>query len=104
VFGDVLIARFPFNNGTNSKIRPVLVLFELNTHSLICRITSANYSGDNDVSIADWAAAGLLKPSVAHLDRLVTVDSVLLRRKLGRLTDSVQQSKRAVWKNRQMKL
>lgn len=103
MFGDVYIARFPFTDGTSSKVRPVLVLFELGDDLLICRITSALHNSENDVTISEWQAAGLLRPSVAQLDRLTTADAGLLKRKLGRLTENDREAVRNVWK-RQMKL
>jgi mRNA interferase MazF len=70
-FAEIYVCRFPFTSGTFSKTRPVLVLFDLGMHVLICRITSVFYSGHLDVELRDWSLAGLEKPSVARLNRLV---------------------------------
>jgi mRNA interferase MazF len=84
-FGDVYVCRFPFTSGSFSKPRPVLILFDLGADVVICRITSVSYSGPLDIELRNWAAAGLEKPSVAGLNRLVTAEKSLLTKYLGRL-------------------
>ena len=84
-FGDVYVCRFPFASGAFRKPRPVLVLFDLDVEVVICRITSVSYSGPLDVELHSWVAAGLEKPSVARLNRLVTAEKSLLAKYLGRL-------------------
>lgn len=78
-FGDVYICRFPFTSGAFSKPRPALVLFDLRNDVVICRITSVQHTGVLDVPLVDWAFAGLAKPSVVRLNRLVTAERSLLR-------------------------
>lgn len=75
MFGEIFICRFPFTSGAFSKPRPVLVLLDLQQDVLICRITSAAPSGPLDVPISEWKQAGLAKPCVARLDRLVTAEN-----------------------------
>jgi mRNA interferase MazF len=77
MFGEICICQFPFNSGTQSKARPALVLFDLKQDAIICRITSALHTGSLDVFIKDWHQAGLLKPSVARLDRIVTAEKTV---------------------------
>ena len=103
MFGEIFICQFPFTSGASSKPRPELVLFDLQQDALICRITSAIRTGALDVVIADWAQAGLAKPSVARLDRLVTAEKSLLTRRLGELSAADQAAVRAAW-NQHMKL
>lgn len=103
MFGDVHICVFPFTSGAMSKPRPALVLFDLNQDVIICRITSAAPRGPLDITLQDWAPAGLAKPSVARLDRLVTAEISLLHRKLGRLSPADLAAIRAAW-NLHMKL
>jgi mRNA-degrading endonuclease toxin of MazEF toxin-antitoxin module len=85
-FGEIYIRRFPFTSGTASKARPALVLFDLGHDVLICRITSAASSTPLDITIADWSAAGLARPSIARLDRLITAEKSLLHVRLGELS------------------
>ena len=103
MFGEVFICQFPFTSGATSKTRPALVLFDLPSDVIICRITSVLHAGPLDVRLTDWQAAGLLKPSVARLDRLVTAERTVLVRRLGVLTAGDLQRVRTVW-NQQMRL
>lgn len=103
MFGEIFICQFPFTSGVFSKPRPALVLFDLGQDALICRVTSVLRGGPLDVAIADWPQAGLAKPSVARLDRLVTAEKTILGRRLGILTSTDQSAIRAAW-NQHMKL
>jgi mRNA interferase MazF len=100
MFGEVFICQFPFTSGTASKIRPALVLFDLQQDALICRITSASRTGPLDVTLNDWQAAGLLKPSVARLDRLVTAEKTVFLRRLGILSATDLAAVRNTWNQR----
>lgn len=103
MFGEIFICEFPFTSGTQSKIRPVLVLFDLSQDAIICRITSVPRLGPFDVTLTGWQTAGLLKPSVVRLDCLVTADKTIFSRRLGML-DAVDAAKvRAIW-NQKMRL
>jgi len=97
VFGDVYICEFPFTSGVGSKVRPALVLFDLPLDAVICRITSVLRAGPLDVTLNDWQTAGLLKPSVARLDRIVTAEKTIFLRKLGQLSAADLQAVRATW-------
>lgn len=103
MFGEIFICQFPFTSGSLSKPRPVLVLFDLQQDVIICRITSVLRSDFLDVTLVDWAQAGLAKPSVARLDRLVTAEKSILGRGLGNLSLADQAAVRAVW-NQHMQL
>jgi len=103
MFGEVFICRFPFTSGAAGKIRPALVLFDLHDDAIICRVTSAFRSGPLDVVLTDWRTAGLLKPSVARLDRIVTAEKAIFIRRLGVLSPSDLQAVRAAW-NQRMRL
>jgi mRNA interferase MazF len=96
-FGDIYVCRFPFTSGTFSKPRPVLVLFDLEADVMICRITSVPYSGLLDIELRSWAAAGLEKPSVARLNRVVTAEKSVLTKYLGKLATAVAAVVKAAW-------
>ena len=98
MFGEVFIIQFPFTSGAFSKPRPALVLFDLDQDALICRVTSVLRVAPLDVMITDWEHAGLAKPSVARIDRLVTAEKGLLGRRLGILSPADQSAIRAAWK------
>jgi mRNA interferase MazF len=103
MFGEVFLCQFPFTSGAKSKIRPALVLFDLQQDAIICRVTSVLRAGDLAVRLADWQAAGLLKPSVACLDRIVTAERTVFFRRLGVLSPTDLQAVRTTW-NQQMRL
>jgi mRNA-degrading endonuclease toxin of MazEF toxin-antitoxin module len=103
MFGEVFICQFPFTSGAASKIRPALVLFDLPQDAIICRVTSVLHTGPMDVLLAHWQAAGLLKPSVARLDRIVTAERTVLIRRLGVLAAADAEAVRTLW-NQRMRL
>jgi mRNA interferase MazF len=103
VFGQIFICQFPFTSGALGKPRPALVLFDLHQDVLICRVTSIQRNGPLDVTLTDWQQAGLAKPSVARLDRLVTVEKALLGRPIGVLSAADQLAIRTIW-NKHMQL
>jgi hypothetical protein len=96
-FGEIFICRFPFTSGLTSKPRPALVLFDLGADVVICRITSAVHAGKLDIAVNEWAAAGLAKPSVIRLNRLVTAEKGLLLRQLGALSKIDDEAVRTLW-------
>ncbi len=99
-FGGLFICRFPFTSGAFSKPRPVLVLFDLEADAVLCRVASSIHATDCDVSIRDWREAGLEKPSVARLNRLVTAEKSLLSRRLGRVSPFDADAVRSAWNRR----
>ena|SRR5260221_6251339 len=96
-FGEIFICRFPFTSGLMSKPRPALILFDLGADVVICRITSAVHVGKLDIAVTDWVAAGLAKPSVIRLNRLVTAEKALLLRRLGALSKPDEEAVRNLW-------
>ncbi len=103
MFGEVFICQFPFTSGATSKLRPALLLFDLPPDAVICRITSVPHAGPLDVALTDWQRAGLLKPSVVRLGRIVTAERSVFVRRLGVLTTGDLERIRTVW-NQQMRL
>lgn len=97
MFGEVFICQFPFTSGETSKVRPALVLFDLQQEAIICRVTSVLRNGPLDIRLVDWQAAGLLKPSVARIDRIVTAEKTVFLRRLGVLSPSDLLSVRSAW-------
>jgi mRNA interferase MazF len=97
MFGDIFLCQFPFTSGAASKSRPALMLFDLGADAVICRITSVSRSAILDVPLIDWNQAGLLKPSVARLDRIVTAEKTVFTRRLGQLSAADQLVVRTAW-------
>lgn len=87
--GDILLLRFPFTNLSGAKQRPGLVLLDAGDGDIVvARITSQNYSTRYDVALAEWSAAGLLFASTVRLHKIMTLDSSLVKRPLGQLTEA----------------
>lgn len=92
--GDVVLVRMDFSDRSGSKVRPALVVSsdEYNTTSpdvLIASITSNRntVAHPGDHRIEHWKDANLLKPSLLQ-SKLATVESTVIRRKLGSLAPS----------------
>jgi mRNA interferase MazF len=103
MFGEIFICEFPFTSGAHSKVRPALILFDLQQDVIICRVTSVMRTGALDVLLNDWSTAGLLKPSIARLDRIVTAERTVLLRRIGALSPGDAEKVRNTW-NKQMRL
>jgi mRNA interferase MazF len=91
--GDILLVPFPFSDQTAVKQRPALVISvdafnEPGLDLLIMAITS-QVGGPlrvGEFQIRDWRPAGLLKSSAVK-SAIATIESKLVRRKLGHLSD-----------------
>ena len=72
MFGEVFICQFPFTSGTGSKIRPALVLFDLQQDAVICRVTSVSRTGtldgDGRRSIYTAVRRNFLQPMMLAFD------------------------------------
>jgi mRNA interferase MazF len=92
--------RFPFTNQAAFKQRPAVVISNLAYNTarfavVIMAITSQLHtpSGVGEVTIQQWQAAGLLKPSMIK-PVFATVEQNLILKQLGALQASDQQSLR----------
>jgi mRNA interferase MazF len=99
-FGDVVLVRFPFTNQAAFKQRPAVVISNLayNTakpNVVIMAITSQLhfFSGVGEVTIQEWQAAGLLKPSMSK-PVFATIEQNLILKQLGALQSADQQALR----------
>ena len=94
--GDVVLVAFPFTDLTTTKMRPALVVssdaFNHKNVDIIAvavtsqipkRILETNYL----LSLEDQRLAGLPKPSMVKLGKIVTLDQRLIRKKLGQLSE-----------------
>ena len=89
--GSVVLVSFPFSNLKRKKIRPALVLAQVEFNNLIlCQITSKAYSSKSAISIeqSDFAQGILPLTSFARPDKLFTADMSILKGKAGELTSS----------------
>lgn len=86
---DVVLVPFPFTDLRSTKRRPCLVLAVaqpagMPEHFIAAMITSQlDRRFPHDVALLDHHTAGLPKPSLVRLFKLVTLDATLLPRHLG---------------------
>jgi len=107
--GDVFFSDMPYPDGNTwvSKERPLLVLAVYGSATsqvaVMCMITSsprrvAN-AGPNDVLVNDFTAAGLTKVSVIRPQRILTLDSQALGRRVGAVSPAALAQAQTVAKN-----
>jgi len=94
--GDVVLVAFPFTDLATAKMRPALVVSSdaFNAHNLdivliavTSQITRRISPTDHMLSPQDQRQAGLPKPSMVKVGKIVTLDRRLMRKRLGRLSD-----------------
>jgi mRNA interferase MazF len=90
-FGDVVLVPFPFTDQSGTKKRPAVVAssagYNANRRDLVIMAVTSQVRtplGFGEALIADWNAAGLIKPSVMK-PVFVTVEQGLVIRTMGRL-------------------
>ncbi len=91
-FGDVVLVPFPFTDLSTTKQRPAAVVSSTTFNKaradlILMAITSQvspRASALNQIRIADWRAAGLLKESILK-PVVFTLEKRLVRKKLGSL-------------------
>ena len=89
--GSVVLVVFPFSNLKGKKIRPALVLAQVEFDNLIlCQITSKSYSSKTAISIkrSDFTKGNLPLKSFVRPDKLFTADTSILNGKAGELTSN----------------
>ncbi len=96
---DVLVVFFPFTERAAAKRRPALVLsdatFNTSGHIVLAMITSAARTRwATDVTLTDFASAGLSAPSMVRL-KLFTLDNRLIVKVIGALIEADAQSVQA---------
>ena len=85
--GEIILIAFPFTGRTGAARRPALVLLDTGDQDIIVtRITSQSARTSFDVTLVEWASAGLLRPSIVRVDKVATLEKRLVERRLGTLT------------------
>jgi mRNA interferase MazF len=91
-FGEVVLIAFPYTNGTGSKKRPALVLYDAGDPDvLVARKTSQPVQTKDDTVLNDWMEAGLLVSLTVQLHKVATLKKTLINRSLGTLSVSHRQ-------------
>lgn len=90
-FGDVVLVPFPFTDQSGAKKRPAVIVSSSGYNAsrrdlVIMAITSQVRQplGFGEAHIADWQAAGLIKPSVLK-PVFTTIEQALVVRTMGAL-------------------
>ncbi len=86
--GSVVLVSFPFSNLKGRKIRPALVLAQVEFNNLIlCQITSKSYSSKTAISIehSDFEEGMLPLKSFVRPGKLFTADRSILKSNAGML-------------------
>ena len=96
--GDIILVPFPFTDLTATKVRPALVVSaDPQKEDVIIAFISSVVSTplrDFDLYVSlkdpDCATTGLKVDSVVKLGKLLTLSSLLILRRLGRLSPRIQ--------------
>ncbi len=88
--GDVVLVPYPFTDQRGAKQRPAVVLSGLiynRSHPdiILAPISSRITKSADEIFLADWQSAGLIKPSAVK-PILSSFETNLVRRKLGKLS------------------
>lgn len=105
--GSVVLVTFPFSNLKGQKVRPALVLANVEFDNLIakqqtclilCQITSKPYSSTTAIRIesADFKEGGLPVISYVRPDKIFTADAAIIKNTAGELNIKI---KRVIIKN-----
>ncbi len=87
--GSVVLVRFPFSDLSSSKLRPAVVLADVDRDDwVLCQITSNPYSDFRAVEITtdDFSEGSLMRVSYARPGKLFTANTSLMERRVGTLT------------------
>jgi mRNA interferase MazF len=101
-FGDVIVVPFPFTDQTAIKRRPAVVVsserYNRERPDLILMAVTSQMRPTprvGEVTVVQWQAAGLLKPSVIK-PLITTIEAALVIRQLGSLVADDQKTLRLI--------
>ena len=100
--GTVVLVLFPFSNLKGQKIRPAMVLANVEFDNLIlCQITSKQYSSKTAIRLesSDFSEGRLPVVSFIRPDKLFTADTTIIKRIAGMITTKKKQEIMRVVKN-----
>ncbi len=93
VVGSIALITFPFSNLKGQKIRPALVLANVEFDNLIlCQITSKPYTSKIAISIRpeDFDKGSLPVVSFVRPDKLFTADATIIKDVIGELSPTIK--------------
>lgn len=91
--GSVVLVTFPFSNFKGQKVRPTLVLANVEFDNLIlCQITSKPYTSKTAICIKseDFSKGNLPVISYVRPDKLFTADATIIKDVVGQLTPAIK--------------
>lgn len=84
---DIVLITFPFTDLSGSKLRPSVILAETSLDLTVCFITTQiKWQEETDLLLIPNLSNGLKKPSIVRTAKIATLDKVLIKGLLGRLT------------------
>jgi mRNA interferase MazF len=87
--GDIVLNTFPFTDLSASKLRPAVVLADTNFDLTVCFITSQiGWQESTDVPLTPDSPNGLRKSSLIGTSKIATLDRMLAKGLLGKLSDA----------------
>ena len=101
----IVLARFPYLDSGNSKLRPCLLIaveqFDSYSVSILAYISSQNptENKENDYTIDFDMATGLKKTSYLRLYKLISVDTSDIQGQIGFVNDNQEQTIKSKLKN-----
>lgn len=85
--GDIVLITFPFTDLSGSKLRPAVVLSETSLDLTVCFITTQiQWQEPTDVLLVPNPTNGLRKQSLLRTSKIATLDRLLAKGLLGRLS------------------
>lgn len=92
--GSVVSVTFPFSNLKGQKVRPALVLANVEFNNLIlCQITSKPYTSKTAICIKnkDFIKGNLPIDSFVRPDKLFTADTTIIKDEIGQLSPKTKE-------------
>ncbi|MGA2132222.1 MAG: type II toxin-antitoxin system PemK/MazF family toxin [Bryobacteraceae bacterium] len=86
--GDVVLVEVRFHQAPGAKVRPTVVVLDSGDEDFVgAPITTRVRSGEFELSLGGWHAAGLNVPSSARMHKVAVLAKANIRRVLGRLSE-----------------
>ncbi len=87
--GAVVLVRFPFSDLSSSKLRPAVVLADVDRSDwILCQVTSNPYSDIKAIKItnSDFNSGNLTRISYVRPGKLFSANTAIMERVVGELT------------------
>jgi mRNA interferase MazF len=85
--GEIVLLEYPYTDLVGTKLRPAVVLKDTGDNDfIVIRATSQPKLTEYDITIEDWQFCGLLKPSIMRVHKMATLETNLVKKKMGVLS------------------